>query len=294
MKLNPKIRAVWEKVYKFRNKHIVLLCLLFLGGLIFALWKVPQWQLTGYKELTGETRVQLENDLRKTLAQILGGLFVLVGGYLAWRRVTAAEQTILVTQEGQITERFTRAIQQLGDKDSLAIRLGGIYALERIARDSRKDHWPIMEILTAYVREKAPWIESSGTVEQPDEIEPAADIQAIMIVIGRRTRSYEEGQDQRLDLQGTDLRGALLLETHLEKANLAEAHLEGAHLWNAHLEGASLDGACLDGAFLLEAHLEKAVLMGTDLKNVTGLTREQLKGAIIEPSTELPDHVKDD
>ena len=38
----------------------------------------------------------------------------------------------------------------------MAIRLGGIYALERIARDSEKDHGPIMEVLTAYVREKAP------------------------------------------------------------------------------------------------------------------------------------------
>lgn len=35
--------------------------------------------------------------------------------------------------------------------------LSGIYALERIAQDSKKDHWPIMEILTAYVRENAQW-----------------------------------------------------------------------------------------------------------------------------------------
>ena len=38
----------------------------------------------------------------------------------------------------------------------MAIRLGGIYALERIAKDSEKDHGPIMEVLTAYVRENAP------------------------------------------------------------------------------------------------------------------------------------------
>ena len=30
-------------------------------------------------------------------------------------------------------------------------------ALERLSRDSQEDHWTIMEVLTAYVRDNAPW-----------------------------------------------------------------------------------------------------------------------------------------
>ena len=41
----------------------------------------------------------------------------------------------------------------------------GIYALERIAKESREDYWPVMEILTAYVREHAPW--GSRSIGQP-------------------------------------------------------------------------------------------------------------------------------
>jgi hypothetical protein len=44
-------------------------------------------------------------------------------------------EQLRVAQESQITDRFTKAIEQLGS-DKLAIRLGGIYALERIAKDS--------------------------------------------------------------------------------------------------------------------------------------------------------------
>ena len=49
------------------------------------------------------------------------------------------------------------AVDQLGTIDqsgnpAIEIQLGGIYALERIANESEKDYWPIMEILTAYVR----------------------------------------------------------------------------------------------------------------------------------------------
>jgi hypothetical protein len=61
-----------------------------------------------------------------TTAQILGGTALLSGLYFTWR-------TLHVNREGQITERFTRAIDQLGDQ-RLEIRLGGIYALERIAK----------------------------------------------------------------------------------------------------------------------------------------------------------------
>jgi hypothetical protein len=105
-------------------------------------------------------------------------------------------------------ERFTRAIEQLGS-DQLEVRLGAIYALERIARDSERDHWPIMEILTAYVRAHAPRkkeeqrlqeeISSSATqLVQNNQPPPklATDIQAIPTVLGQRTRTYGKGGDR--------------------------------------------------------------------------------------------------
>ena len=69
----------------------------------------------------------------------------------------AAKQSGIAADQS-IAEAFTRAITHLGD-EKLEIRIGGIYALARIARDSKKDHWPIMEILTAFVRQHAPWKE---------------------------------------------------------------------------------------------------------------------------------------
>ncbi|MEV8533240.1 hypothetical protein [Streptomyces sp. NPDC051211] len=45
----------------------------------------------------------------------------------------ATVETVDLTAKGQITERYTAAVGQLGD-DELAVRLGGIYALERSGR----------------------------------------------------------------------------------------------------------------------------------------------------------------
>src|SRR5207248_11751254 len=81
-------------------------------------------------------------------------------GVIAWRNLRATQAKLDVDREAQITNRFTQAIGQLGaelkdGKPDLEVRLGGIYALERIARDSSRDHWTIMEVLTAYVRQNA-------------------------------------------------------------------------------------------------------------------------------------------
>jgi hypothetical protein len=125
----------------------VVLSIILLIFLLFwlLLWKLPQSQVAAVPEI--KERIDLESKSRQTIAQILGGAALLVGLYFT-------SQTLRTTQEGQITDRFTKAIDQLG-KDTLAVRLGGIYALERIARDSESDYRAVMEVLTAFVRESA-------------------------------------------------------------------------------------------------------------------------------------------
>jgi hypothetical protein len=72
-----------------------------------------------------------------------------------------AQAQLDLTRQGQITERFESAIAQLGAADDgnprLEVRLGGIYALEQIAKDSTEYYGPVIEVLTAYVRQNAPW-----------------------------------------------------------------------------------------------------------------------------------------
>ena len=97
---------------------------------VYALWSFVNWQMNeGHK------------DALTLFAQIIGGVVLAVGVFLTYKRVAAAEdavrvaeRNVAIAQEGQISERFTRAIEQLGSKDNLAVRLGGIYALERIEK----------------------------------------------------------------------------------------------------------------------------------------------------------------
>jgi len=266
--------------------------------LIFLLWKVPQWQIADY-ELSLKDRLHQENENRKTVAQIVGGVFVLVGLYIAWVRSKAMRDQAEVDREQQLTDLYVKAIEQLGS-ENLQIRLGGIYALERIARESPKDHWPIMEVLTAFVRVNAPWREEVPKAPEDEEEtaqetplppmeKPTVDIQAVLTVLGRTAIPYaKEGETRSLDLQAThlasaDLRGANLQGANLTAANLQEAILEKANLQEAILLEANLQDAILRKANLQRARLWRGNLQGADLSNANlqgaKLSRANLRNA---------------
>lgn len=265
---------------------------------------VPKWQVRHLKGLPADELFKAENEARKVIAEILGGACIIVGLFFTWQTFSNTNANLRISQETQITERFTRAIEQLGRADeqnkpnNLAIRLGGIRGLERIANDSEKDYSAIIDILSTYVRQNATWKEGGPGLPLEQIPSPKADIQAIFSVLGRLSKSCNNGKDQCLDLGGVDLRkadlragnfkGADFTFAHLEGARLKGVHLEGAMLMGANLRWAGLEQAHLQGANLTGANLDQATLTGANLKGVIGLTPEQIKSAITDNETQLP------
>ena len=314
-----ELKSVLNQYYEKAKQHQKLIWFIFsVFAIAFVLYTVIwcynlifTYPVNQVSQITNVTEnADLVNKYRTTsvqivviIAQIFGGVAILIGLYFAWGNLTTA-------REGQITERFTRAIDQLGN-EKLEIRLGGIYALERIAKESQEDYWPIMEILTAYVRMNS----STEVVGNNKNMHISMDIQAVLTVLGRhkfvhrkrdrqpipaKSKSYDPGREiqsqyrneefmclnlkeanlngvklinanfEGANLEKTNLSEAYLKEANLKGANLKEANLEKAYLWGANLEkadlwGANLEGADLGKASLLGAHLQKADLGGADL-----------------------------
>ncbi len=223
--------------------------------------------------------------------QAVAGVALLIG-------LLFTARTLRLNRQGQITERFTKAIEQLGDSSKLDVRLGGIYALERIARDSADDHRTIMEVLTAFLREHSrEATQAQGSATQKDAGRRLrTDLQAVATVLGRRRREYEGERDQ-LDLGGVHLEGAILRGAHLEGADLRGAHLERADLVGAHLEEAFLMGARLEEAFLMGARLERAILRGAHLEGAilrgAHLEGADLRGAHLERADLVGAHLEE-
>jgi len=249
--------------------------------------------------------------LIQTLAQILGAIGL--GGtlYFTGRQLAATNRSLAISRdqlatarEGQITDRFSRAVDQLGD-DKLPSRLGGVYALERIARDSVRDHWAVVDILAAYVRERA-YVGDAQVPGQPSLAQPVddetmlenlvrarlqmpIDIQVVLTVLGRREHRDDE-KGRHVDLHHTTLRWADLRDCHLDGALLWESSLDRVDLRRASLRGALLSDTHLKNAMLVEARLEGAYLVGArfdgaDLRAVH-LEGAYLTGASFDPLIE--------
>ncbi|MDE2831009.1 MAG: pentapeptide repeat-containing protein [Gemmatimonadota bacterium] len=227
--------------------------------------------------------------------------------FLVWRTRIADKQT-QINQESHYTELFTKAVEQLGavrevqgkePEPALEIRIGAIYSLERLAKDSERDYGPIIETLSAYIREHCSdpkTFDSKGLrgnelrqerkkwIQSIRENPPAArsDVAAVLTVLSRREQNRQwtstSDDETQPDFTGANFQGAHLEQANLSNTNLQGADLSGADLREADLREANLWRANLLGAILVQVDLSGAILFSVNLSGAN-LAEVHLKGA---------------
>ncbi len=300
------------------KRNYVWLLIVTVSTFFSIFWAQFIWQLPGLIRsalglLSTELRAPAPNnhDAIRSLAYAIGALLaalaLLAAAPFQLIKVWVNERQTNTAEQGLITDRITRAVEQLGKEKTvkrrereikyrlpdaqrrsklhrlteiegeeiklpdgakiretgdwvahertepnLEVRLGAIYALERIAQDSERDYSVILEILCAYIRSNAP---SSGAqkIEIDKNIHPALatkeikqevskivppkiDIQAAMETIGRRNVLFDKPTRKRLDLRF---------------CNLQSINLQGLNF-----EGAMISGSKLDGATFIRCNLD--------------------------------------
>jgi hypothetical protein len=288
---------------------LVVLCIVVVLAAVLGLWTL--WSMS--QSFVNPNTVAQKTDFIQMVVGIvsgvtglIGGLVLVVGLLLNFRGQNQNQRNTLaqfeLTRRGQVTEHFTKAIEQLGENEKRDVRLGGIYALKQIAEqaNARARRLEILEILASYVREHATY----SRERKPPRAD--YDIEAVLNVIKdlrERYKPWEDGHRVRLgyaDLLGVDisdmhLEGASLENTYLtgavlQRAYLGSAYLQGAHLENADLSGAHLELADLRGAHLEGADFSNAKLMGARFEGAD-LQATNFQGALLRG--ELADGVRD-
>lgn len=279
-----------------------------------------------------------ENEFRKTLAQVISGLFVLGGFFFTWQQISISQnnfrdqlktsqenfqKTVELQEKGRITERLTRATEQLNDDKHIAARLGGVYALQRVLRESRdsQDRENVAQILAAFVRENS--ASALDAINRNKQAKPLPrDVAAAIAAIATRPlgkaevdqrlkdststadldlrgldlrRLYPRGTLRRrpnlsfLDLECADLSGAALIysdliDVDLGQANLGSADLSGADLRKSILDEANMANADLGNAQLRQASMNQTILVNVDLRS-TNINQQQVDAACMDERT---------
>jgi hypothetical protein len=256
------------------------------------------------------------NDVRAALVTALGVLAVSGGSVIAYLNF---RRTLELNRRGQVTERFSKAVDQLGQAggDKLDIRIGAIYALEQIAKDSADLHWPVMQVLTAFLREHAAqtandnvagkrgrgwpldlaavgwglvvalnqarvWRRRASNKDLISSGQCSADSLAVADVIRRRRPEWDPVVSVKVGKprprEPLNLRGCYLRTADLSGAFLVRATLETAELQGARFGGAQLLEASFRSAQLRGAWFQRAILQGATFEGA-GLEEVYFGGA---------------
>lgn len=300
-------KSIWKLVsaaarYFWRQRWWFAAGMFFVVLIRFGFWSVSTEGLAwlGNGKDAPVTRSEVLRNLGLIAVSVIGV------GLAVWRSMVAATNAQLAEQ-GHQNERYQTAAKMLGD-EQLSVRLGGIYALDRLARDNPEIYRKtVMQLFCAFAR-NPPYIEKERLEQKevggeagekrgrPPEL-AREDVLEIANALGSLSR-IEPGVLANLTgakLVGADLEdgylvgvylwGADLRDANLRYANLTGAKLGGANLRVADLEGANLEGAYLGGADLEDGYFRAAILTEANLRNANlrnaDLLGANLRGAIL-------------
>jgi len=203
-------------------------------------------------------------------------------------QLKSAYEQLELLREGQITERFMRAIENL-DNNSMHVRIGSIFALERIARESANDRPYVVSTLATLIRESLPAASVHESTYVPELQVRNADAQVALTILCRSPLSDDRrhwAEVGGLDLSRADLRRAALQNADLRCANLYGCRLEGADLREADLSNSILNEANFGAvdpanvAFRQGTDLRKADLRGAKIRRAHNLDIALTEGAL--------------
>ena len=252
--------------YIWKRKELLFLALAgFLIAIAGLLITSDIWRFWG--DLPPTERSQAGIAMFQTIATITGGIAIF------WNIVLARRQ-LLATLDQNITNRFEQAVGYLGDTQ-IPVRIGAIYAFERIARDSTKDHWMIVEVLTTFIVDQCAHRELDENFKDTFP----KDAQAAIAVLGRRAQDKDPA-GAVVRLNKTNLSGAIFSNLNFKDAHLIWSDLTDASFFMANLENANFYASKLIGTVFYKAVLRNSELVECDLSGAD-LRECDLSGARI-------------
>jgi len=216
-----------------------------------------------------------------------------------------------LTADGQITDRFAKAVDQLSvlhvaaenSQPNIEARVGALHSLGRIAQDSLVDHFAVTSIICSYIRQHSQRADTSTTQQAPKNMRLDLDT-ALNVLFDQRLGSRYEMETEKKFYY--DLSYLYLTNARLQRSKLWNVDFTGADLRGNKLAGADLTRACLtdtnlSGADLTRAKLHGCMLNSANLTDTVGVDQAMLNAAygvksgdgktiLPDADLEVPDH----
>lgn len=261
MKLPNWLHLTWNWIVRKKSFVHAIAAVAVLSAVMWG-WESLQWMWWASWSWLGAV-----SEFQESKSTTLRNIGLLAGGGIA---IWVAYRRSVIAQSDLLNERCQKGADMLGSP-VLAVRLGGIYTLQRLASDHAEQyHGQVMLLLSAFIRhptkdnddQEGPPVTSSSQKPNIKDDRLRDDVEAAIWTIGARSEA--------------DVK---LWEKEQFYIDLTNANLTGARLFKANLTNVILNGANLTRAFLQDANLTGAMLALTDFSGSRGLTQAQLDQA---------------
>jgi hypothetical protein len=272
------------------NLEIVAIVLLAMVAVALAIWLIPRWQVDRWRRagISDEEKLAgLGVQARSSITQAFGGLALVVTLAITAFQANETRRTAEKTQEnvdknfrlaeqGQVSERFSRAVEQLGATDeegkpATDVRTGALFSVMRIGIDSEVYTQPALLVVASYVRThfaQPPTLAPNGCKARFEFTQNQPDVANALRFVLYRIAAKLETKDL-LGLRGANLRGLALDGLNLEGFDLTGIKFGHASLVRANFRGAKLHRANFEHACLIDADLTGASVAGATFTGAT-------------------------
>lgn len=267
------LRRLWGGLRKWslwRALAIIVLVLAVIGGCVVGgLIVFHDWPDIGIEPW--RARLNVARDVGIVLAGVIALLVAGWRGFAADRQASAAQIQVDAALKQSDTaqtdlrdRRYQKGAEMLGS-DLLAVRLAGVYALDRLAREHPIEYYfQVKRLFCSFVR--FPAQDDHGARQ---ELNVRDDIQQIMWALRDRTdaqRSLDSQDTQGFDFTGADLQRSQLIGFRALRANFSHTRLSPSSLVGAYLPGATFAYADASNVEFSDAFLEGAMFFMTILE----------------------------
>ncbi len=215
----------------------------------------------------------------RSIALVIAAPIALV--LAVWRSIVASRQADTaqlqagIAERGLLNERYQKGAEMLGSP-VLAVRLGGIYAAQRLAEEHPLEyHLQVMRLFCSFVR-NPPYGSGPGTA-------PGEDVIAILDAIayrGTQRIRLELKEDFRLDLTGVSMRSLEFREADFSQAILIYADLSEASFRNSNFDDVDLGQAILFQTRFSDSRLRSASFVYAQLLEATFVRSDLSKASL--------------
>lgn len=151
-------------------------------GIAFVLFCTVQWWLFGkftFRNQAPNDPTLSAKDVISMTATAIGGFTVGGVAVMQFRKHKWAEYQAKLDEDSRTGERLSKAIEHLGDKDHLHVRIGAVYEFKNLAEDSPRNKENIAQILTQFIKSRAEKIKTGDAL--PQDIDAAAKVLSLLV-----------------------------------------------------------------------------------------------------------------